>query len=84
MAPGRGSGCRHGVGVPGHRSRQDKSQLPGDRLQLLRFCPFFQNLQVAEFELILRAAHEENVKRGGFYFRQGDSPGASTCSCKEE
>jgi CRP-like cAMP-binding protein len=58
--------------MPGCPSRQTKSQPPEDRLQMLRSCPLFQRIEVAELELILRAAHEQDVKRGGFYFQQSD------------
>jgi CRP-like cAMP-binding protein len=43
-----------------------------DSVQNLRRCPLFEGLTVPELRIVLQAAREFEVKKGGFYFQQGD------------
>ena len=43
-----------------------------DLVRIVRRCPLFQGLAVEDLRKVLQVAQQHRVKKGGFYFQQGD------------
>lgn len=43
-----------------------------DVVRIVKRCPLFRGLAVKDLRNVLRAARQHRVKKGGFYFQQGD------------